>query len=288
MLQLYHHARLVHPQYGCWMPHNKSAAPVSTAFCTRHVFESTARHLVAENERVEFVYGAKAVGLQFEEAAAAAAADAGGPSSQQQKAVTGGLSLRLQRYPIVKKPVCPYGLLLACNCFMQVCSVFKPQTHLYSSTQYSIFHSVQTAVYCALSVQTAVYCALSVQTAVYCALSEVELANGCTLPAALVIDASCRHIAHWLCNTDCCVLLCVMRLQEFSWQMAVRCRQLWWLMPQAGTAQLPTGWLLLATKNRECHMLLPAAAMHQRTCCLGSCNACNACKYSCWQQGYCA
>ncbi|WIA20116.1 hypothetical protein OEZ85_005967 [Tetradesmus obliquus] len=90
MLQLFKHARLVHPTYGCWLPRNASAAPVATAFCTRHMFESTARQLVAGNERVEFVHGAKAVGLQFEEDAGAAAA-AAEPSTRGQKSVTGVL-----------------------------------------------------------------------------------------------------------------------------------------------------------------------------------------------------
>lgn len=88
MLQLFKHARLVHPTYGCWLPRNASAAPVATAFCTRHLFESTARQLVAGNERIELVYGAKAVGLQFEEEAGAAAA-AAEPSTRRQKLVTG-------------------------------------------------------------------------------------------------------------------------------------------------------------------------------------------------------
>jgi hypothetical protein len=49
MLELFTHARLVHPKYGCWLPRNASASLVETAFCTRHLFESTARQLVAGN-----------------------------------------------------------------------------------------------------------------------------------------------------------------------------------------------------------------------------------------------
>jgi hypothetical protein len=94
MLDLFKNARLVHPQFGCWISRNASAAPVQIAFCTRHLFESTARQLVAGNKRVELVYGAKAVGLQLEDvqSAGGAAAAAGRSQPLPQKAVTGAAS----------------------------------------------------------------------------------------------------------------------------------------------------------------------------------------------------
>jgi hypothetical protein len=92
MLDLFKNARLVHPQFGCWIGRNASAAPVRVAFCTRHLFESTARQLVAGNTRVDLVYGAKAVGLQLEDAQPAGGAAAAGSHPTPQKAVTGAAS----------------------------------------------------------------------------------------------------------------------------------------------------------------------------------------------------
>jgi hypothetical protein len=94
MLDLFYNARLVHPQYGCWIGTNATAQPQKVAFCTRHLFESTARQLVAGNARVELVYAAKVTGLQFEDATSAAggAAAAAGSGPAPQKAVTGAES----------------------------------------------------------------------------------------------------------------------------------------------------------------------------------------------------
>lgn len=43
------------------------AQAIPAVFCSRHVFETTARQLLADNPRVRFVYGASVSGLVFEE-----------------------------------------------------------------------------------------------------------------------------------------------------------------------------------------------------------------------------
>lgn len=76
--------RSIHPVYGRFLV-NYAAKPITVAFGTRHLFEQTARKLVASNDRVQFMYGATAAGLEF--GGAAQAAEGGGSNT----AVTGGL-----------------------------------------------------------------------------------------------------------------------------------------------------------------------------------------------------
>ncbi len=72
-----------HPASGLgpWMRRGKDnvTPPILMALCTRHLFETTARKLLAENPRVQFRYGAPVTGLLFGadscNAGAAAAAD---------------------------------------------------------------------------------------------------------------------------------------------------------------------------------------------------------------------
>lgn len=81
VVNLFTEGRSVLPKYGATLV-NHQAKPLMVAFCTRHLFEQTARNLVASNQRVEFVYGTPAAGL-----------DVGGVTTARgtsSRAVTGG------------------------------------------------------------------------------------------------------------------------------------------------------------------------------------------------------
>jgi hypothetical protein len=81
---LFHHSSGLRP----WLRPVKGTGPIYMAQCTRHLFETTARKLVADNPRVQFRHGASVTGLLFGEAscvqgAAAAAAAADVPSEHK-------------------------------------------------------------------------------------------------------------------------------------------------------------------------------------------------------------
>jgi hypothetical protein len=76
-----------HPSSGIqpWMRHVKVKEDLPVAICTRHMFETTARQLLRENPRVQFVYGLDVTGLLFE--------DGGGAEAGQQQRVTGAYTV---------------------------------------------------------------------------------------------------------------------------------------------------------------------------------------------------
>jgi hypothetical protein len=91
----YKSALIHHPKIGLkpLLRHIPAKEPNTGALCTRHLFESTARKLVADNPRVQFLYGASVTGLVFEEEGADKAAAADGDSAH--RTVTGGCYLSL-------------------------------------------------------------------------------------------------------------------------------------------------------------------------------------------------
>jgi hypothetical protein len=92
----YKSALIHHPKMGLkpLLRHIPAKEPNTGALCTRHLFESTARKLVADNPRVQFMYGASVTGLVFGEEGAdkAAAAD----DDAAHKTVTGGRNWSIQ------------------------------------------------------------------------------------------------------------------------------------------------------------------------------------------------
>lgn len=100
IIDMLQHVLAHHPVSGPgpWLRHTPpqaaAAEPIYTALGTRHLFETTARNLLSDNPRVEFLYGTSVAGLLFEDddscAPGAAAAAAASDLPSQHKAVTGG------------------------------------------------------------------------------------------------------------------------------------------------------------------------------------------------------
>lgn len=94
MVPQYESYLVCHPISG-YVPWLRNTAPKEQAYsvsCTRHLLETTTRKLLADNPRVEFMYGASVAGLVFEGEGVgghvAASADRAG-GNRQQKAVAG-------------------------------------------------------------------------------------------------------------------------------------------------------------------------------------------------------
>jgi hypothetical protein len=82
-----------HPASGIgpWLRHGpiNGNNPIYMALCTRHLFETTASKLVADNPRVRFQFGASVTGLLFGEASCVHSAAAAADHVTEHKNVTG-------------------------------------------------------------------------------------------------------------------------------------------------------------------------------------------------------
>lgn len=99
VVPLYGSYLFCHPISGYlpWLRNTTPKEQAYSAICTRHLLETTTRKLLADNPRVEFMYGASVTGLVFEGeevgGVVAASADRTG-GNKQQKAVAGEKTLQ--------------------------------------------------------------------------------------------------------------------------------------------------------------------------------------------------